>query len=306
MKNDLPYFTHDNNARLHPKFQALLSQYGAAGYGQFWMLNEIISQAEDAKLDLSKKINRGAVARQLGMTFEELDSFLAFISDPEIDLANYKDFILTTDRTQENYAVVKAERERKKEKYHSSSETPRKIDDSPGKNVDSPGSFDTKQSKAKESKGKEQQHAREGLVNNLAEETKKNGLVLQPSELEALTMRINSKNLDLGFVAFCADRVSKMRGVKNPRALLKRTLLEYDDAAEEYRIILSDKASAPPPLPEPPACPECGRIPDLDTPEPGKPRTATCAKCRRTWTYNDDWQEWHEDPEPLIDISKTG
>lgn len=293
MKNDLPYFSHDNDARNHPKMKALRAQYGIAGYGLFWMLNEMISQAEHARLDLSKKINRTAVAGELGMSLEQFESFLAFLSDPEYDLVNYKDGILTTDRTQDDYAGVKAERDRKKGKYHSSTEAPRKNDNSPGRNQESPGRNDTEQSRAEERR-EEQQHARARLlVDNLAEELKRVGLVLPAPDLEALALRMTAKNLDLPFVAFCVDRIARQRGVKNVRGLLKKTLLEYDDAAQEYSTGQQAKEDTRiAPAPKGPCA--CG----------GKIRTNThlgegiCTECGTGYVYDWDSHAWIEEKVP--------
>ena len=43
MRDDLPYFSHDNNAQDHPKMQALIAEYGFEGYGRFWALHERIA-----------------------------------------------------------------------------------------------------------------------------------------------------------------------------------------------------------------------------------------------------------------------
>ena len=40
MKDNLPYFSHDNNARRHPKMKALIAEFGYEGYGRFWALND--------------------------------------------------------------------------------------------------------------------------------------------------------------------------------------------------------------------------------------------------------------------------
>ena len=111
MKNNLPFFSHDNDALSHPKIQALVAEYGMAGYGMFWGLIEFIAQSEEACLNISKKVNRLCLANRLFIKPAELDAFLAFLADPEIDLINYVDGIITTDRTTENYCIVKERRE---------------------------------------------------------------------------------------------------------------------------------------------------------------------------------------------------
>jgi hypothetical protein len=116
MKDDLPYFSHDNDARNHPKMEALRARFGWQGYGQFWALNEMIAAAPGARLDLSRRLNREAAAGKLGMTSESFYTFLDFLKDPEYDLVNLSEAgILTTDRTQEDFKRLEAGRARRAE-----------------------------------------------------------------------------------------------------------------------------------------------------------------------------------------------
>ena len=117
MKNDLPRFDHDNDARNHPKMKALLTAYGFEGYGRFWALNEVVAAAEDVKLDLSRRINRLALASDLGLSEKALDDFIRFLADPEIDLINFQDGIITTDRTQEAFERVYKKRYEDQDRY---------------------------------------------------------------------------------------------------------------------------------------------------------------------------------------------
>lgn len=140
MKDDLPYFSHDNDSRNHAKMKALRARYGWTGYGQFWALNEMIAGAAEARLDLGRKVVRAATACELGMTPEAMDDFLSFLSNvDECGLIHYTDGIITTDRTQEDYDRVAMERSRKRdfgknsaekrknsaEKHENSAEAPR-------------------------------------------------------------------------------------------------------------------------------------------------------------------------------------
>ena len=123
MKEDLPYFSHDNDARNHPKMKALRARFGWTGYGQFWALNEMIAGSARVCLDLSRKVVRSGAACELGMTTDALESFLDFLADPdECGLIHYNDGIVTTDRTQENYEHLNGERERKRVKGRNGSE----------------------------------------------------------------------------------------------------------------------------------------------------------------------------------------
>ena len=117
MKEDLPYFSHDNDARNHAKMKALRARFGWTGYGQFWALNEMIAGSARACLDLSRKVVRAGAACELGMTTDALESFLSFLADPdECGLIDYNEGIVTTDRTQEDYSRTETGRERKRAK----------------------------------------------------------------------------------------------------------------------------------------------------------------------------------------------
>ena len=117
MKNDLPRFDHDNDARNHPKMKALLTAYGFEGYGRFWALNEVVAAAEGVKLDLSRRINRLALASDLCLSEKDLEDFIQFLADPEIDLINFRDGIITTDRTMEAYDRVYKKRFEDQDRY---------------------------------------------------------------------------------------------------------------------------------------------------------------------------------------------
>jgi hypothetical protein len=142
MKNDLPYFSHDNNTQNHPKMMALLARYGMAGYGMFWVLNEIIAQSPGAVLDISRQINRLNVVQRLRLTEPETDEFLAFLADPDIDLINLEAGKITTDRTTEDLKIVQKARTREQEKYNKKRgriNSPGENANSPGENANSPG-----------------------------------------------------------------------------------------------------------------------------------------------------------------------
>lgn len=251
MKNNLLYFSHDNDARNHPKMKALRAQYGAAGYGRFWMLNEMISAAPEARLDMSRKINRLAVAQELGMNIEELEQFLAFLSDPEIDLVNIENDLLFTDRTQGEYKSVHAERERKKDRYEASRNSPERNEISPGKNSNSPRRNDTE--KRKEEK-KEQHTCNIDIETRAHEEQAPCQIACLPAlnleirervktapfpssfsdqDYEDFTRRLTDRDLDATFVDYCIKKASE-KGSKNPAGLFKLGLMTYDAWIDEH------------------------------------------------------------------------
>ena len=115
LKDDLPYFSHENNAVNHPKMKALRAQFGWEGYGRFWALNEAIARSKNVRLDLSTKVNRVTLALDLGLSVAAFDEFLAFLSDSqECGLIQYQNGIVTTHQTIEDHAKVMAERNRKR------------------------------------------------------------------------------------------------------------------------------------------------------------------------------------------------
>jgi len=124
MKEDLPYFSHDNDARNHAKMKALRARFGWTGYGQFWALNEMIAGSAHACLDLSRKVVRAGAACELGMTTDALESFLSFLADPdECGLIDYDEGIVTTDRTQEDYGRTEAGRVQARTRYETKKPT---------------------------------------------------------------------------------------------------------------------------------------------------------------------------------------
>jgi hypothetical protein len=99
--------------------KALIAEYGYEGYGKFWALNERIAESSGACIDISKKVNKLDLAQELGFNGEELDKFLAFLADPEIDLINMRDNIITTDRITEVFEKIMEEREDERDRKKS-------------------------------------------------------------------------------------------------------------------------------------------------------------------------------------------
>jgi hypothetical protein len=158
MKDNLPYFSHDNNAHRHPKMKALIAEYGYEGYGRFWALNERIAESPGDYIDISRKVNRLDLAQELGMSGPELDTFLGFLSDPEIDLINFENGKITTDRITENYQytmeMLEKERNRKRNKKipEENDEIPPEDDEIPEENREIPPGNDTNETKLNETK----------------------------------------------------------------------------------------------------------------------------------------------------------
>lgn len=266
MKDDLPFFSHDNDARNHAKMKALRARFGWTGYGQFWALNEMISGASKARLDLSRKVVRASVACELGMTTDALDDLLKFLSDPEeCGLVHYENGIITTKRTQEDYAKTEAGRMAAKERYERKKPTSTENAETSGENVETSGEnpYRAEQSRAEKNR-EEQQHAREGLP-------------VDKSEKASLA-------------AFALERAKKTQGVKNPGAYARK-LQDEPDVIAAWREALRNPPPPPEPkLPPPGDCPSCGgermRYPG-DTYD-----VRTCTRCGAKAHWDADWKIW--------------
>ena len=78
MAKKAPFFSHDMNARHDPKISAMRGVYGAEGYGWFWMLVEMMAEADGYQLDRKSKYAFNAYAMQLQC---KPDMLLKFVSD---------------------------------------------------------------------------------------------------------------------------------------------------------------------------------------------------------------------------------
>lgn len=72
---DAYYFSHDANARNDPKILAMRSIYGAAGYGWFWIIVEMLREQDNYRLPLDKYTGN-ALAMQMQCTPEEARKFI--------------------------------------------------------------------------------------------------------------------------------------------------------------------------------------------------------------------------------------
>jgi hypothetical protein len=112
MKNNLPYFAHYSSTHNQPVMQALLAEYGFEGYGKYWFFCEKIASCPNAVLDISSRVIRLTIARDMGMSAEEFDSFIRFLNAPDIKLVKFENGIITTDFLQEDYQKVLKKRNR--------------------------------------------------------------------------------------------------------------------------------------------------------------------------------------------------
>lgn len=312
MKDNLPWFKHDNNARNNPKMKALVSQFGAAGYGHFWMLNELISQATNARLDLTKRINRGAVAQDLGMPLPEFEAFLAWISDPEIDLVIFQDGFLMTEKTQKSYDQVEKARARKKNNYQGKTTPSRQNDFSPRRNDNSPRQNNTERERERE----EEFSKSERSVGDIATGGEIPGAPLRRFSIESLKKKIQDcpiplslspKDLEIVFanfeaadlrdeelepyLAYAARRASRQSKSSKPNGYFRNVLVTSCDWILAFR---EEK-----PKPKPRSEPEGPSIPSPSGCECGSSEyawnggdVARCKACGATLEFDPELDAW--------------
>jgi DnaD/phage-associated family protein len=77
MAKEAYYFSHDSNARHDPKITFMRSVYGAEGYGWFWILVEMMREADGYRLDMQSKYAWNAYAQQMGCScIEDAKKFI--------------------------------------------------------------------------------------------------------------------------------------------------------------------------------------------------------------------------------------
>ena len=73
MKRELrPYFPHDINARNDIKSKALISRYGLAGYGAWWIVLEILRESDDYRIPMATWVIDGLKGDFSGLDLAEL------------------------------------------------------------------------------------------------------------------------------------------------------------------------------------------------------------------------------------------
>lgn len=115
MKNHLDYFRHNSDAHNHWKMRGLIAKYKILGYGQFWILDEIIAGEEQCKLDLSNPIKKITISAECGFqTVELFDEFLEYCCK-ELHLIICNRGVITTKITQEDFLKMQSTNKRKRE-----------------------------------------------------------------------------------------------------------------------------------------------------------------------------------------------
>jgi len=236
MKNDLPYFSHDNNARNHPKLKALKGKYSWEGLAKFWALCEIIAETNGAFIDISRKINKLNLISELDFNEIELDEFLSFLSDPEIDLINIQDNKITTDRINELHKEVMNKREQarnKKQQKKNKQESSIEKDNFSEEKQESSIELNNKEKEIKEEENKENKNISGSFSENsfkyIPEES-------QETKEDATTLFNKARNLwnELKVPPNCRDIIIPHTQSDCLRTLQNYLWLEIENAIKNY------------------------------------------------------------------------
>jgi len=263
LKNNLPYFSHDNDAGSHWKHKALRVRYGWEGYGRFWRLNELISRAENCKLRVENRQIRADSAAELGLSVQEFNEFLEFLADPNqcglIQLIEEGSVI--TERTQENFAVMMKARISEQKRYRARKRNSGVENANSGtRNNDSDTRVDTKQSKVKfiDDDGDFQnsslpRNRNSGTRNSEADspsfttadlravlaKSAPRDLTISDQLLKDLTTRLAAAGLGLGYVTWYGDHVRRQPNLANPGGYFRA---HFGELVDRYRVVREKQA----------------------------------------------------------------
>ncbi|BDD11757.1 hypothetical protein FUAX_41890 (plasmid) [Fulvitalea axinellae] len=128
MKKDAYYFSHDSNACHDQKIRLMLAEYGAEGYGWYWMLVELMRDESDHQLLRKGRGFLKALAHELHTDADKLAPFLDDCVN-EYGLFREEDDYLWSDSLLERMAQVESKSQRRKDAANSrwsKKEEPRK------------------------------------------------------------------------------------------------------------------------------------------------------------------------------------
>ena len=76
MAKEAYYFSHDANARNDPKICAMRQEFGAEGYGWYWVLVEMLREQDDYRLPYNEPFIWSAIAQQMQASVEQARAFV--------------------------------------------------------------------------------------------------------------------------------------------------------------------------------------------------------------------------------------
>ena len=114
MKNNIDYYRHKTHSHDHWKFKALRREFGWAGEGKFWALNNMIADAENCRLDLATEKRKKHIAADLDFSPPDFEKYIHFL-EHDCELIINEDGFITTEMTQDVLRDVTVTRKRKRE-----------------------------------------------------------------------------------------------------------------------------------------------------------------------------------------------
>jgi hypothetical protein len=156
-KDNADYFSHDNNMRNDTKILALRTKFGNKGYAIWNMLLEVLTDAEEFKIELSK-LDYELLAGDFRVDTEELKEVVKYLVEIRLLTKEYDAQIYYSENLIKRLKPVMDKRVRAREQ---SEQQIRQKDGTfggfSGNNTEQPAVSvsETPQSKVKESKGKE-------------------------------------------------------------------------------------------------------------------------------------------------------
>ena len=100
MAKETYYFPHDYYARSDTKMEEMLDDYGSVGYGEYWMIAEILHEEEESRIELTERFYR-VRAKMARMA---IDTYKVFIDDccTKYELMKQQEGYLTIARVDRN------------------------------------------------------------------------------------------------------------------------------------------------------------------------------------------------------------
>lgn len=100
MAKDTLWFPHDYHSRDNEKIKELIDEYGSLGYGEYWIIAEMLHEDDTNRIELSERFYR-VRAKTARMS---IDTYKVFIEDcaGKFQLMIIQDGFLTMDRVERN------------------------------------------------------------------------------------------------------------------------------------------------------------------------------------------------------------
>lgn len=100
MANSKQWFPHDYNARNTDHTEDLIEEYGSMGYGEYWILVEMMHEDEKSTIELTDRFYKKR-AKAAGLSIEEYKKFIEDCCN-RLGIFDHQDGFITKERVYEN------------------------------------------------------------------------------------------------------------------------------------------------------------------------------------------------------------